>query len=152
MKGKSSILYFLIATVVVIGGIIWYTSQKGTIAPTIEESTKMNNNSANNLPANSSAEKEVSQKIMVIEVKGSPFKFEPNEIRVKSGAKVLINFISEKGMHDWVVDEFNARTKIIKDGETDSVEFTADKVGTFEYYCSVGNHRAMGMKGNLIVE
>ena len=32
------------------------------------------------------------------------------------------------------------------------VEFTVDKTGTFEYYCSVGQHRANGMVGNLIVE
>jgi plastocyanin len=28
----------------------------------------------------------------------------------------------------------------------------ADKKGTFEYYCSVGQHRALGMKGKLVVE
>ncbi len=32
------------------------------------------------------------------------------------------------------------------------VEFTADKKGTFEYYCSVGEHRVNGMKGKFIVE
>ena len=32
------------------------------------------------------------------------------------------------------------------------VEFVASIAGTFEYYCSVGEHRAKGMKGNLIVE
>jgi hypothetical protein len=37
-------------------------------------------------------------------------------------------------------------------GASDVVEFTADKAGTFEYYCSVGNHRAMGMKGTLTVK
>lgn len=37
------------------------------------------------------------------------------------------------------------------DGVT-SVTFVADTLGTFEYYCSVGNHRAQGMVGNLVVE
>ena len=40
----------------------------------------------------------------------------------------------------------------INGGETDSIEFVADKVGTFEYYCSVGQHRSMGMVGKLTVE
>ena len=31
-------------------------------------------------------------------------------------------------------------------------EHTFNQTGTFEYYCSVGNHRAMGMKGTLIVQ
>jgi len=37
-------------------------------------------------------------------------------------------------------------------GTPTSVTFVADKTGTFEYYCSVGNHRAQGMVGKLIVE
>jgi len=32
------------------------------------------------------------------------------------------------------------------------VEFTADTPGEFEYYCSVGQHRANGQVGKLIVE
>ena len=51
-----------------------------------------------------------------------------------------------------MIDEFGVRTKQITAGQTDEINFTADKVGTFEYYCSVGKHRALGMKGNLIVE
>ncbi len=81
-----------------------------------------------------------------------PFLFNQKELRVKKGDTVRIVLDNQEGMHDWVIDEFNARTKQIKAGETDTVEFVADKTGTFEFYCSVGNHRAMGMVGNLIVE
>ncbi len=56
------------------------------------------------------------------------------------------------GSHNWGVDEFNARTSVISSGQTATVEFIADKKGTFEYYCSVGTHRQMGMKGNLVVQ
>jgi len=55
-------------------------------------------------------------------------------------------------MHDFVVDEFGAKTDTLQTGQSDTITFVADKTGTFEYYCSVGNHRAMGMKGNLIVK
>jgi plastocyanin len=55
-------------------------------------------------------------------------------------------------MMGYLIDELNIRTKRIAGGESDSVTFTADKTGAFEYYCSVGNHREMGMKGRLIVE
>ena len=77
---------------------------------------------------------------------------EAPELRVKEGDRVRIEFTSTDGFHDWVVDEFNAATeKIQTDGST-FVEFVADKKGTFEYYCSVGEHRVKGMVGNLIVE
>ena len=48
--------------------------------------------------------------------------------------------------------EFNAATEKVAAGVSSSVEFVADKKGTFEYYCSVGQHRANGMKGKLIVK
>ncbi|MFA6106175.1 MAG: cupredoxin domain-containing protein [Patescibacteria group bacterium] len=88
----------------------------------------------------------------VFNVEGKPFSFTPNEIRVKKGDRVRIVFSNVEGFHDWKIDEFNAATKKINAGETDTIEFIAGKTGTFEFYCSVGTHRQMGMKGNLIVE
>ena len=75
------------------------------------------------------------------------------DIKVKQGDKVKIEFSSTQGFHDWTLDEFNAATKQVMDTDGSTiVEFVADKKGTFEYYCSVGSHRANGMKGNFIVE
>ncbi|MBS3081526.1 cupredoxin domain-containing protein [Candidatus Pacearchaeota archaeon] len=75
------------------------------------------------------------------------------DIEVNKGDLVKIEFKSTKGLHDWIVDEFNVSTSQVKEtNETTFVEFVADKTGTFEYYCSVGQHRANGMKGKLIVK
>lgn len=90
--------------------------------------------------------------VQEFKVEGGMMYFNPKEIRVKKGDKVRIVFTNKEGFHDWVIDEFNARTPQIRAGETATIEFVADKVGTFEYYCSVGQHRQLGMKGNLIVE
>jgi plastocyanin len=87
-----------------------------------------------------------------ITVTGKDFSFSPSTIRVKKGDHVRITFKNEGGSHDWVLDEFNASTKVIQGGKSEVVEFVADRTGTFEYYCSVGNHRQMGMKGSFIVE
>lgn len=43
------------------------------------------------------------------------------------------------------------KTTQVNTGATTSVEFVADQVGNFEYYCSVGQHRANGMVGTLTV-
>lgn len=90
--------------------------------------------------------------VKTFELSASSFKFDVKEIRVKQGDKVNIVLNNKDGMHDWVIDEFDAKTKQITAGQTDTVEFVADKKGTFEYYCSVGQHRANGMFGKLIVE
>ena len=88
----------------------------------------------------------------VFAVTGQNFSFSSKEIRVQKGDRVRINFSTPGGNHSWVIDEFNAKTERLAAGGSESVEFIADKTGTFEYYCSVGAHRSMGMTGNLIVE
>ncbi|WP_320111915.1 plastocyanin/azurin family copper-binding protein [Draconibacterium orientale] len=46
-----------------------------------------------------------------------------------------------------------AQTKMLGDGETDSIVFHApDKKGTYEYVCTFRAHYQAGMKGKLIVE
>lgn len=88
----------------------------------------------------------------VIDVEGGMFYFKPNEIKVKLGEKVKIKLTSVEGTHDFVIDEFDVKSKMLNKGESDEFEFTADKEGTFEFYCAVSNHRQMGMVGKLIVE
>lgn len=85
-------------------------------------------------------------------VSGRSFRFTPAEIRVKTGDTVRITFKNEEGMHDLRLDEFNVATKVIPGGQQETVEFVANKAGQYEYYCSVGQHRQLGMKGTLIVE
>jgi nitrite reductase (NO-forming) len=102
-------------------------------------------------PKKQPAEVGPAKKVSVV-VLGKNFGFSETEIRVKKGDTVEIQFTNEAGFHDWVLDEFNAKTKQLKAGESETVTFVADKAGTFEYYCSVGSHRQMGMVGTLIVE
>ncbi len=90
--------------------------------------------------------------IKEIVVIGSSFKFEPAEIKVNKGDKVKITFKNSGGTHDFVIDELNVKTAIITTGAEKSVEFIADKIGSFKYYCSVVNHRAIGMEGTLVVQ
>lgn len=89
--------------------------------------------------------------IREITVTGSPFKFEPSALTVKKGQKVRVTFESASGNHDFVIDELGVATKRVGTGGQDVVEFTPNRAGTFSYYCSVGNHRAMGMEGTITV-
>src|SRR3989344_6197972 len=57
--------------------------------------------------------------VKTFNVVGRDFSFTPNEIKVKKGDRVRIVFRSEDGFHDWVVDEFNARTKRVGSGVSD---------------------------------
>ncbi len=84
-------------------------------------------------------------------VTGKNFSFSPSTITVKKGDKVKITFINQSGFHDFKIDEFGVATPQKQSPDTEILEFTADKAGSFEYYCSVGSHRSMGMRGTLQV-
>ena len=86
------------------------------------------------------------------DISATNFDFSITDITVKKGDTVVINLTSDDGDHDWTLDEFNAQTNELDTGESDSIRFVADQVGTFEYYCSVAGHRQLGMVGTLTVE
>jgi heme/copper-type cytochrome/quinol oxidase subunit 2 len=88
----------------------------------------------------------------VIAVEGGSFYFKPNEIHVKVGQPVKITLTSKDMMHDFTIDELNVKIPVTRAGQSNSVEFTPTKTGKFEFYCSVGNHRAQGQIGTLYVE
>lgn len=80
------------------------------------------------------------------------YAFSEEELRVQKGDTVRIAVTSTRGYHDLVIDRFGVRTDRLNTDESDSIEFVADEAGEFPYYCSVGNHRRLGMEGTLIVE
>ena len=86
-------------------------------------------------------------------VTGQEFSFSPETLTFKQGETIKLVFKNTGKMpHDFVVDELGIKTKVIQGGQEDTVTFTVSKKGTFESYCSVGNHRAQGMVGSVVVE
>lgn len=77
--------------------------------------------------------------------------FSLKEISVKKGDRVRIKVTNTKGTHDFTLDEYSIKEMTPLDKET-VIEFTADKIGEFEYYCSVPGHRQGGQVGKLIVK
>lgn len=88
----------------------------------------------------------------IFTLEAGSFYYKPDTITVKKGDRVKVTINSVDMMHDFVIDEFDAKTEIAKSGTSASVEFVADKTGSFEFYCSVGTHRAQGMVGTLVVQ
>ena len=136
----NKLIGLILLLVVILGGIVLLTKKSGE--PVAVDET---NNEVVITPT---------REIREFTVVGSDFKFLPAEIKVKVGETVKITLKNPDVMpHDFKIDEFNVATKIIaKGGADETVEFIADKKGTFEYYCSIGSHRAKGMIGKLIVE
>ncbi|MBI4130616.1 cupredoxin domain-containing protein [Candidatus Roizmanbacteria bacterium] len=90
--------------------------------------------------------------VLEVQMEAGSFYFTPKEIRAKLGQAVRINLTAIDLMHDFNIDELGVDGPIMKEGESTTIEFVADQAGEFEYYCSVGQHRANGQVGTLIVE
>ena len=74
--------------------------------------------------------------IRIVEVKASRYKFQPDPIAVKLGEKVRLVVTSTDVSHGIAISEFNVKLSVPA-GKTESIEFVADKKGTFHAYCSV---------------
>lgn len=90
--------------------------------------------------------------ITVVPVSGDDFKFDVTEIRAQQGQPLQVAFTNSEGFHDFVIDELNVNTGMVPMGQTVTVDIPTDQPGTYEFYCSVGEHRAQGMVGTLIIE
>lgn len=146
------ILIPLLAALIVLGGVFFLLSSRNkTSSPSLPTQTRETPSPQPSAAASpSGAMKEGAVKEFT--VTGRNFSFNPSTLSINKGDKVRVTFKSEGGFHDFVIDEFSVRSKTVGTGLSDMLEFTADKTGTFKYYCSIGNHRAMGMEGTLTVQ
>lgn len=138
---KNIMIGLVVISILVGGGYYYVSTREAPAEEVVVESAGMP------LPGTDTIEMGVVREFIV---EGKNFSFTPAALSVKKGETVRITLKNTGGFHDLVIDEFNVKTKQIGEGE-ETVEFVADKVGDFEYYCSVGAHRAMGMKGTLTV-
>ena len=87
-----------------------------------------------------------------IKVQGGDFWLEPTSISVNKGDRVKITFENVGSItHNLDIDGYG-RTEIISAGSIDTIEFVADKTGTFDMWCAVEGHRAAGMEGSFVIE
>lgn len=145
------LIILVVLAVIAVGGFFLVSNFTNNNNNTTEKNTQT---TESNLPTGSentspTSAEEVGQ---TFNIESNNFSFSVKEIKVKQGEKVTVILKNSEGFHDFVLDEFNVKTEVLQTGKSETVSFTADKKGTYEYYCSVGNHRAQGMVGKLIVE
>lgn len=84
------------------------------------------------------------------------FFFAPNTITARPGQMVTVTLTNNEGMmpHDFVIDELDVASQEIMKGDETVVSFTIPESSAgqeYEFYCSIGDHRANGMVGTLTV-
>ena len=132
-----------------VGGYYVFSNRANTVDEQVGQPTA----SVTEIPTGAtSTDSSTTGEVKIIDVEAGSFYFKPNELRVKKGEKIKLTLKAVSLMHDFVIDELNVKVPVTYEGKTATVEFTPDKAGRFEYYCSIGNHRKNGQVGTLIVE
>lgn len=129
-------------------------TQSNTETMTVTPSPEVEAMTADSTPASSEsamASGTTQAGVKEINLESFSFGFTPNKIEVNKGDKVRINVKNTGGFHDFTLTDFNIKVTTPA-GQTTPVEFTADKAGTFEFHCGVGNHAQQGQKGTLTVK
>jgi len=70
----------------------------------------------------------------VIRVAAKKFEFTPNDIELKKGEPVVLEFTSADVLMGFSLPDFKVRTDI-PPGVTTQLRLTPDRVGTFEFVC-----------------
>lgn len=144
MQNKGLLIGLGVLVVVVLAGAIIYSSGvKGPNYGSVPSPTPLSTVQPSVQPG----------EVKEVSVEGGEYKFSPDSISVVAGEKVQVNFKNTGRLpHNLSLDELNFATDTIPGGKTTSAEFTASKTGSFTMYCSVGNHRSLGMEGKVEVK
>lgn len=138
----SKLIWVIVIIVLIVGGWMYFSNNE-TTTPTNNEDVQ---------DAGTGMEDDDVAEVKEFTLDGDNFSFTPNTIEVNQGDMVSVTLRNTDTMpHDFKIDELGVTTSILQPGESQTITFTADTVGEFEFYCSVGNHRAMGMVGTLTV-
>lgn len=102
------------------------------------------------LPSRASADREIT-------INASDVKLEPAEITVAAGEVVHVTVTTSARPHN-VESELESaavETQLVdtnlQPGETRTVDYTFERVGSRVMYCPVGSHRRNGMEGTVAV-
>ena len=144
----------LIAIILLGGGYFYWMSTDTTpetvnVTTTVTPTTNTNTTTSTSTTTTTATSTAATTKTFTITNQG--FTFNPKTMTVKKGDRVKITYTNAGGTHDVRIDGYDVGTKVLQANQTETFEFIADEAGTFEFYCSVGNHRAMGMKGSFVV-
>jgi len=91
-----------------------------------------------------------------VTISGGPgIEYNTSEVNVEAGETVRFVYNHEGGRHDLLLEENGERvagTEVLTtEGDTDSFTYTFEEDGIYQFYCSVGTHRASGMEGDVVL-
>jgi plastocyanin len=152
MKVRSTLLIVPIVAVV-LAGCTAKTTPEVDDSSMMQQAPATDTGTMNETPMDEQTKMPASD--MIVDLAMSDYQFDKSEVRVKAGSTVTFRLSNSGGTHDFMIDELGVKSRVMETGEMQEINVTIplDAAGqTYEYYCSVLNHRDMGMSGNLVIE
>lgn len=158
-KGNAMLLLIVGVAILAVGGWAFFfrnqaTSQDNAMMESSESSTTNNESMMKEESSESAGESMMENDAVDYTVDMQNYSFTPNMLEGKPGQTLKVKLVNVSGFHDFVIDELNVNSGRTQEGDSVVVEIPIpeDAAGkTYAFYCSVGNHRAMGMEGTLKV-
>ena len=159
MKNKTLPLILLASTTILVGCQKTITQDQSTnITTTTRQENSTTDTQASVISQESSPSAVVDSEEIhksTYDIDMDDFTFSITSIQAKKGETITINLTNSEGNHDLVIDELDVHSDHLKAGDSQVLEIQIPEtveVGTeYEYYCSVGQHRQMGMVGTLTI-
>ena len=149
MRTSSILIILFIFVLVLLNSCAQYGQQTQVVTPTKPTSTA--SATSESKPASQGTSQTGQQVVKEFKITAKQFQFNPATIEVNKGDKVRLIVTSVDVPHGISIPEYGINERL-DPGKPVTIEFTADKQGTFTAFCSVfcGSGHA-GMKGKLIV-
>lgn len=144
----------LIALGLLVAAIAFFAMRgDGNTQPTSTPKEQLQMDADDEAVEDSEEEDATDEEVTEVVVEGKNFSFSPSTLAFSPGEKVKLTFKSVGGTHDFTVEGLDIATEMVNTGQEVVVEFTAPtEPGEYTFYCSVANHRSLGMEGVMIVE
>ena len=133
----KKIILGIIILVLIVGGFYFFTHNSSSNSNSNPSKTTTN--------TNPSTETVPSSEAKVVTLNAKRWQYAPEKITVKKGNHVKIMITNQDTVHGISIPDYNVQG-------IDSVEFTADKTGSFQFHCPTfcgSGHK--NMTGTLVV-
>jgi len=93
------------------------------------------------------------KKEQIIKITAKKFEYTPNEIKIKKGVPVVLEFTSLDRVHGFTIPTLGGIRASIEPGKVTRVPILVQKAGTYNFHCDIfcgEGHE--GMTGKIIVE
>lgn len=133
MNREIKILTPIISLIIILSLLLFLSEKKIIVFKVKRASAKTSTEINNELP-----KKIFTGNTVEFNMKIFDWDYEPSKIIVKKGDLIKINLENISDVdHTFTLDKFDYTTVVLQPGQTTTIQFIPDEIGTFTFYCAI---------------